>query len=78
MSNTQIASPYMTAAEAAEYLRFPSVHWFRVAVRKYGIPYLRRGRRMFFTAKQLDEFMDVADNATNPTPGGSRKRGKAA
>lgn len=77
MSNTQVDSPYLTAPEAAEYLRFPTVHWFRVAVKKYGIPYLRRGRRMFFTKDALDEFMAVANDATNPR-GTSRKRGKAA
>jgi excisionase family DNA binding protein len=78
MNTTPVESPYLTADEAAEYLRFPSVHWFRKAVRTYGIPYLRRGRRMFFTKQALDEFMAVADDATNPTPGGARKRSTAA
>ena len=66
MSNAQIESPYLTAEEAATYLRFPTVHWFRVAVRRYGIPHLRRGRRMFFTTQSLDEYMAVASGATGP------------
>lgn len=77
MSTTQIDSPYLTAAEAAAYLRFPTVHWFRVACRRYGIPYLRRGRRMFFTKAALDEFMAVADDATHPR-GARRRRMPAA
>jgi hypothetical protein len=76
MSETTVDSPYLTAAEAAQYLRYPSTHWFRVSVRKYGIPSIRRGRRMFFTRQVLDEFMAVASEATNPKRG--RKKGKAA
>lgn len=69
-------SPYLTASEAAVYLRFPSTHWFRIAVRKYGIPKIRRGRRLFFHKPDLDRFMAVADEATNPTRG--KRKGKAA
>lgn len=68
---THIESPYLTAEEAAVYLRFPSTHWFRIAVRKYGIPKIRRGRRLFFHKPDLDQFMAVADEATNPK---SRRR----
>jgi excisionase family DNA binding protein len=71
-SSTPIESPYLTAEEAAAYLNFTSVHWFRQAVRRYGIPFKRRGRRLFFTKAELDQFMDVADEATNP-----RKRRKS-
>lgn len=67
-------SPYLTADEAAKYLRFPSTHWFRVSAKKYGIPTIRRGRRVFFTRQALDEFMSVASEATNPRAG--RKRGR--
>jgi len=78
MSNAStIESPYLTAEEAAVYLRYPSTHWFRIAVRKYGIRAIRRGRRLFFTKEDLDGFMAVASEATHPTArGGNRKRGK--
>lgn len=67
MSTAQVTpkTPYLTAEEAAEYLRFSSAAWFRRAVRKYGIPCLRRGRRMFFTQSDLDQFMSVATDATS-------------
>lgn len=75
MSSATLDSPYLTASEAAIYLRFPSTHWFRVSVKKFGIPAIRRGRRMFFTKEQLDEFMRVASEATStPRRGGRRKR----
>lgn len=75
MSNANLDSPYLTAPEAALYLRFPSTHWFRVSAKKFGIPCIRRGRRMFFTKQQLDEFMSVATEATKaPRRGGRRKR----
>lgn len=45
-----------------------------MAVRKYGIPRIRRGRRLFFTKQALDEFMNVADEATNPTRTVTRRR----
>ena len=67
---TPVDSPYLTADEAAAYLRFPTTLWFRKAVKRYGIPCKRRGTRMFFTKADLDSFMSVADEATN----GTRKR----
>lgn len=77
MSNAPITdnfgSPYLTADEAARYLRYPSTHWFRVSAKKYGIPTIRRGRRVFFTREALDQFMAIADEATNPTRGRRRK-----
>jgi excisionase family DNA binding protein len=73
MTKPAIESPYLTMEEAAEYLRYPSTRWFRVQVKKLGIPYLRRGRRKFFTKTQLDEFMHVANDATGPS---RRTRGK--
>lgn len=75
MSNSPaIESPYLTANEAAAYLRYPNPHAFRVDVKRKGIPCIRRGRRMFFTRVQLDEFMTVATEATHPRRGGRRKR----
>lgn len=62
---TAIETPYLTADEAAVYLRFPTTRAFRLAVKRYGIPCLRRGARMFFTKQGLDGFMEVADEATN-------------
>ena len=72
-TSTPIESPYLTADEAAAYLRFPSTHWFRVAARRYGIPTLRRGRRVFFKKNDLDEFMGVASEATTRGKRGRRK-----
>ena len=78
MSNAPvIESPYLTADEAAQYLRFPSTHWFRVSAKKYGIPAIRRGRRLFYTKQMLDEFMAVANDATKPTRPSRRVRGKS-
>jgi hypothetical protein len=68
-----IESPYLTADEAAAYLNFASTRWFRVAVRRYGIPCKRRGRRLFFVKEELDQFMDVASEATNPKKPRRRK-----
>lgn len=77
MSNAPtIDSPYLTAAEAAQYLRFPSTHWFRISAKKFGIPCIRRGRRVFYTKQLLDEFMSVASEATNPTRPSTRRRGR--
>lgn len=70
-----IDSPYLTADEAAAYLRYPSTHWFRISAKKFGIPCIRRGRRIFYTRQQLDEFMAVASDATNPTKPSRRRRG---
>lgn len=80
MSNgtIEIDSPYLTPDEAARYLRYPSAHWFRVCVKRFGIPHIRRGRRMFFTKQQLDEFMAVASEATQPPPRRGGRKAKAA
>lgn len=80
MSNTHtptaIESPYLTAAEAATYLRFPSLHWFRISAKKFGIPVIKRGRRLFYTKNILDEFMAVLEQASRPQAS-TRTRGKA-
>ena len=83
MTESTGTSPYMTCEEAAEYLRLPSAHAMRLAVHKFGIPHTRLGRQMRFTKLQLDEFMSVATDATNPeatNPSRSsrRSKGKAA
>lgn len=65
-NTTQLESPYLTADEAAAYLRFPTTRWFYKSVKKYGIPCVKRGSRIFFIKTQLDEFMSVASEATNP------------
>ena len=76
MADAHLTSPYLTADEAAAYLRYPTTHAFRVDIPKKGIPCIRRGRRLLFTAKQLDEFMAVASAATKPTRPSRRVRGK--
>lgn len=75
MSTAPIDTPYLTAAEAAAYLRYPSTHWFLVSVRKLGIPCIQRGRRRFFTREQLDQFMSSANEASIPR---KAKKGRAA
>lgn len=70
-----IESPYLTPAEAAVYLRFPSTHWFRINAKKYGIPCIRRGRRVFYTTRLLDEFMATLEAASRPQAS-RRTRGK--
>lgn len=72
MADVKADSPYLTADEAAAYLRYPNTHAFRVDIPKKGIPCIRRGRRLFFTKKQLDQFMDVVTEATHPR---GRRRG---
>jgi excisionase family DNA binding protein len=69
-----VETPYLTADEAAAYLRYPSTRWFRRSVKRYGIPCVRRGRRIFFTKEGLDQFMAVADEATNGSRKSSRRR----
>jgi len=77
MSNSQpIESPYLTADEAANYLRFSSRHYFLICVKRDGIPCLQRGRRKFFMKRELDQFMAVARDATNPTRPSKRTRGR--
>lgn len=79
MSNTPTASPiespYLTADEAAQYLRFPTTHWFRVSAKKFGVPVIRRGRRLFYTKRILDEFMATLEESSRPKAS-TRKRGK--
>jgi len=71
-----LESPYLTSDEAATYLRFPSTHWFRVSAKKFGIPFIRRGRRLFYTKQILDRFMGVLEEQSRPQAS-TRVRGKA-
>ena len=74
MSTTTVASPYLTADEAATYLRYGTTTYFLRAVKRYGIPCVKRGRRVLFTKQGLDEFMAVATETTK----GARKRRRKA
>jgi len=48
------ASPYLTLAEAAEYLRYQTVSGFMHAVRSRNIPHIRRGRQRLFLRTDLE------------------------
>lgn len=66
-SEPQIDSPYLTATEAARYLRFASPRALYKAI-SYGvtntanarIPYVRRGRTLLFHRDQLDRWLTGA------------------
>jgi hypothetical protein len=73
-SPTGPESPYLTPPEAARYLRLASAHSLRQATKKFGIPHIRLGGRLFYTKQQLDEFMAVATEATAPVLGRRRRR----
>lgn len=75
MSNvTTVDSPYLTADEAASYLRYGTTTYFLRAVKRYGIPCVKRGRRVMFTKQGLDQFMAVATEATKGPRKRTRKR----
>lgn len=46
---------YLTAEEAAEYLRFRSLEALRKWARRYAVPKCRRGRALLFLRRDLDE-----------------------
>ena len=48
------ASPYLTIAEAAAYLRYKTNDGFMQAVRKYHIPHILRGRQRLFLRTDLE------------------------
>jgi len=70
----QLESPYLTAEEAAKYMRYDSAHALRQATKKYGIPHIRRGYRYYYLQTQLDEFMAVATEATRGPRRQARRR----
>ena len=49
--------PYLTADEAAVYLRFPSRQAFYDAIRRVGIPVVRRRRALPFNRGRLDRWL---------------------
>lgn len=69
MTKTQIESPYLTMAEASEYLKFPTPNAFRMAVDRYGIPHMRIGAKRLFQKSHLDAYLKLHD-------GTRRKRGR--
>ncbi len=65
-SGEQVASRWFSAAEAAAYLRFPSVHAFIQAYPQWGIPAYRAkggGRRLRFRQEDLDAALVAASAA---------------
>lgn len=54
---TAIDSPYLTPAEAAQYLRYASVGALYKAIPKAGIPVRRRGRSLLFHRDDLDRWL---------------------
>ena len=71
--NVDVDSPWMTVDETFPYMRFPSAHALRQAVKRYGIPHIRRGVRLFFVKSEIDQFMKIATDATKPTRRRRRK-----
>ena len=50
--------PNFDAAEAAWFLRYPTIKAFYHAVRRYGIPHSRKGERsMLFKRADLEKFV---------------------
>lgn len=58
-SEPRIESPYLTAKEASEYLRFASVTALYSAVKKAGIPHVTRGRTLLFHKERLDRWLET-------------------
>lgn len=56
-SEPTIASPYLTAREASQYLRYASVAAFYKAIASAKIPTRRRGRSLLFHRAELDRWL---------------------
>lgn len=56
-SEPSTASPYITAAECAAYLRFASVRALYKAIPVDGIPFRRCGRKLLFVPAELDRWL---------------------
>lgn len=56
-SEPAIESPYLTAREAALYLRFASVEAFYKAIKTANIPTRHRGRSLLFHRAELDRWL---------------------
>lgn len=67
--SASLSTTYLTAKEAAVYLRFSTVRAFYEWVRRHGITKLRKGRRVLFLRRDLDD-------ALRRYPGARRKLGK--
>jgi excisionase family DNA binding protein len=52
-----MSSPYLTAEEAAAYLRFRSVRVLYHAIETDGIPVRRCGRRLLFHRDEIDRWL---------------------
>jgi excisionase family DNA binding protein len=48
---------YLTAEEAAAYLRVPSLKAFYDFLRRHDVPTLRRGRQLLFDRQDLDAWL---------------------
>ena len=49
-----MTSPYLTPAEAAEYLRFPTINAFRKWLGRHHVPAWRSGRTVLYRRDVLD------------------------
>jgi excisionase family DNA binding protein len=56
-SQGRFDSPYLTAKEAAAYLRFANVRALYKAIRPQGIPVRYRGKTLLFHRDQLDRWL---------------------
>lgn len=56
-SEPAIESPYLTAAEAATYLRYASLTAFYKAIKNANIPTRHRGRSLLFHRGELDRWL---------------------
>jgi len=51
-------SPWLTVAEAADYLRWPKQRLYKLTAARDGIPHRRHGNRILFRWDELDEWLD--------------------
>ena len=65
---------YLTAAEAATYLRFPSTRAFYDFCHRHSVPVLRRGRLLLVDRQELDAWLRDP-MMTQPAIAVLRKRG---
>lgn len=56
---TRRPSPYLTAQETADYLRFPSLRAFYAFLARHAgsLPHVRRGRVLLFDQRDLDAWV---------------------
>lgn len=63
----QILTPYLSAREAIEYLRLPSVVALYHLIRDQRLPTLRRGRSYLFDTRELDAWLRGASSSVELT-----------